>query len=269
MDSRINQDEIKTLALEDMAEPELTLVGKSIMGTREYQQDTYYICIGKTGCLAVICDGMGGLEHGEEASRIAVERIAGDFENWSGEDATYAFLKKEALLMDQAVVKLADQNGNSGEMGTTTVSVIVQGDRVHWLSVGDSRIYISRDNEMACVTRDHNFGLRLQELVKNGEISEDELEEKVKQQEALISFLGMDGPELIDVNRNPFILQRGDRILLCSDGLYKCLPYETIKEIVQRVGDGTEDTVNRLLTAVEESPKRGKDNTTVILLEYR
>lgn len=269
MGNKQGQDEITTIKMGISEEPELVISGKSILGTREYQQDTYYICSGRVGCLAVICDGMGGLEHGEEASRVAVETLAGDFEDWEGDEPTAQFLRNEALLMDQAVVNLAGENGGAGEMGTTTVSVVAQGNRVHWLSVGDSRIYVCRNEEMVCVTRDHNYGLRLQEKMKRGEISPEELEEGKRQQEALISFLGMDGPELIDVNKEPFLLERGDRILLCSDGLYKCLPFETIKEIVQSVQDNTEETVNALLAAVEEAPKRGKDNTTVILLEYK
>lgn len=269
MESSLNQDEIITITMEEQDMPELLLSGMSIMGTREYQQDAYYMEPLHKGCLAVICDGMGGLEHGEDASRVAVEKLAGDFEQWSGEESVSVFLQREAIRMDQAVVEIAEKSGGNAEMGTTTVSVIVQGDKLFWLAVGDSRIYISRGNEMVCVTRDHNYGLKLLSLMAQGEISEEEFQEKIGRQDALISFLGMNGLELVDVNRIPFHLQRGDRILLCSDGLYKCLTFEHIKRLVQSVGDSTEETVKKLIKAVEDAPKKGKDNTTVILLEYK
>ena len=110
MENKPNQDEIITITIEERENPELTLTGMSIMGTREYQQDTYYMAPLQAGCLAVICDGMGGLEHGEDASRVAVEKLAGDFECWEGNEPVSTFLQREAYLMDQAVLDIAEQS---------------------------------------------------------------------------------------------------------------------------------------------------------------
>lgn len=71
--------------------------------------------------------------------------------------------------------------------GTTLVAVIAENNRLYWASVGDSRIYILRGRDMIQVTRDHNYMLRLQQMVDNGQMTLQEAQAK-KQKEALISF---------------------------------------------------------------------------------
>lgn len=266
----MKQDEIKTIQVEPLQTVRgLTMTGMSIMGTRQYQQDTYYMISTRRGSLAVICDGMGGMECGEVASKVAVEKLVGDFETWEDEESPTAFLQKEAGRMDQAVASIADAQGDRLDTGTTVVSVIIQDNSLYWLSVGDSRIYVLRGEEMLCVTQDHNYELRLRKWLQTGEITQEEYDQKSDQKEALISYLGMDGLELVDSNVRPLILLSGDRILLCSDGLYKCLPEEKIKNLLMNRDSEVKDIVEDLLHAVEEEPRKNKDNTTVILLEYR
>lgn len=270
MENRRNQDEIATVKIEDEADtPRLTMTGMSIIGTREYQQDTYYLMATQRGTLAVICDGMGGMEHGEIASMTAVEKIAGDFELWEQEESPAAFLNREAFAMDRQVAQITDESGRKLAAGTTVVCAMTEGNSLYWLSVGDSRIYVFREGQMLCVTRDHNYGFRLQRQLEAGSITEEEYNSKKEQSEALVSYLGMDGLEMIDCNREPFLLEEGDRILLCSDGLYKCLPEDRIFDILQEKGMRGKQVVEKLLNEVEESPKRNKDNTTAVLLEYR
>ena len=266
----MNQDEIRTIQLEpSSADRGLTMTGMSIMGTRHYQQDTYYKTTSPRGSLAQNCDGMGGMECGEVASKVAVEKLVGDFEEWEVRESPAAFLQREAGRMDQAVTGIVDVEGNRLDTGTTVVSVIVQDNALYWMSVGDSRIYILRENEMLCATHDHNYELRLQSQLRKGEITQEEYDQKSDQKEALISYLGIDGLELVDSNAMPLALQSEDRILLCSDGLYKCLSEEKIKTFLMDRDSEVKDIVERLLHAVEEEPKKNKDNTTVILLEYR
>lgn len=266
MENRINQDDIVTVKIEK--DPQIHLAAESVQGTREYQQDAYFTMETNVGSLAIICDGMGGMEHGEIASRKAVEKMAGDFENWTGDEEVPIFLQQEAEEMDRLVANLTDINGQIMDAGTTVVATIVVGNKLYWLAVGDSRIYILRGNEMLCVTRDHNYGYRLGRRLENGEISEEKYKEEEKNAEALISYLGMNGLEMLDVNRVPFELEYGDRVLLCSDGLYKCVTAGKLEELLLYQNYGVENAVRTLMEEVEKSPKRNKDNTTVIMLAY-
>lgn len=167
----MKQDEIKTIQMESPQRVRgLTMTGMSIMGTRQYQQDTYYMISARRGSLAVICDGMGGMECGEVASKVAVEKLVGDFEAWEDEESPTAFLQKEAGRMDQVVAGIADAQGDRLDTGTTVVSVIIQDNSLYWLSVGDSRIYVLRGEEMLCVTQDHNYELRLGDSCRQGRL---------------------------------------------------------------------------------------------------
>lgn len=260
------QDDIVTIRIP--REPKLHIAAKSIIGTRDYQQDAYFVLETKYGKMAILCDGMGGMESGEKASKAAVEKFAGEFENWNGDNVP-DFLQEMAKQMDQAVYELQDDNGRVLDAGTTVASVVIKDNKMYWLSVGDSRIYVLRGNEMQCVTRDHNYGYRMEQKLLKGEVTEEEYIEEQGKFEALVSYVGMGGLEMVDINKTPFVLEYGDRILLCSDGLYKCLKEDRIEQLLFRSYEGVEKAVDCLLQAVEDSSKKNKDNTTVIMLSYQ
>lgn len=244
------------------------MVGRSIIGTRQYQQDAFYTCFNGDSCLAVVCDGMGGAERGELASSSAIEILAKDYDELSVDEDPYMFLRKEAIKIDAAVASLRDEQGNTLDSGTTIVAVIVRNNKIWWLSVGDSRIYVVRKKQFSAVNEEHNYKYRLNKQLENHEITEEEYTKELQQAEALISYIGMGGIELIDQNATPFEMQLLDRFLLCSDGLIKALGEERIKEIVQKHPMDLEETLEELIRSVELCNKKHIDNTTVVLLGY-
>lgn len=245
----------------------ITIGSSSIIGTRKNQQDSYYIGYGELQSIAAVCDGMGGMEGGEIASQTAASGLAEDFAKEFVTDIP-AFLAAEAVKLDQMVYNLTNGEGQRMNGGTTMVAVVVQGNRLYYLSVGDSRIYILRGDEMVQVNRDHNFKLRLDMQLKNGQINEEEYVGKMNQGEALISYLGMGDVSLMDVNQEPFILNDGDVVLLCSDGLYKRLPEPDIREIIKRELPDVDKAACELTNTVMERTTKSQDNTTVILVQY-
>ena len=261
----MKQDESKTAPMPK--QPVLRAYASSYMGTREYQQDSYFFFESPKGALAVVCDGMGGMEHGEKASQIAVKTLAEDFDKWMG-GSIPDFFEQEAEKIDKVVYALRDENGRRMKAGTTCVAVIVAGSHLHWMSVGDSRIYVNRREEVLCVTRDHNYGFRLNKMLERGEITQIKYEEEQKKAEALISFMGLNGLEMVDINEVPFELERGDRILLCSDGLYKTLPDNLFANLLSCRDIGAREALNQLMLAAQEKDKKHKDNTTAIMLSY-
>ena len=122
--------------------------------------------------------------------------------------------------MDQAVNNLKNEDGRPLNGGTTVVAVVIENNKMYFLSVGDSKIYILRDNEILAVNREHNYRLSLDEKLKKGQITKEQYIAEEDQAEALISYLGMGNVSLMDINNEPFILQENDIVLLCSDGLY-------------------------------------------------
>lgn len=244
------------------------IVGKSIIGTRDYQQDAYYMCFNGDTCLAVVCDGMGGAEHGEMASQCAIEMLAKDYDAVTSIEDPYRFLREEALRMDKAVYELKDEKGIRMDSGTTVVAVIARNSKIWWLSVGDSRIYVVRKNQFSPVNKEHNYRYRLEQQLEEHEITREEYQAEAVQAEALISYIGMNGLELIDQNSRPFEMQHMDRFLLCSDGLIKALGEEKVKEILMRHPLDVNESVKELIDHVEKCGKKHIDNTTVVLLSY-
>lgn len=242
----------------------------SIMGTRDHQQDFAGIVQKKKGLAGIICDGMGGLKGGELASSISVNSFVSDYMNRIEGETTENFLMHEAYKMDELIFQLADSQGNILKAGSTVVSVIIEDLKLYWLSVGDSRIYILRNNSILQITRDHNYRMQLNELLQKGEISEErfETESAGRQADALVSHLGMGGLKYIDRNIKPFPVEPDDVILLCSDGLYKSLEDHQIMALLTDNKISSQVSARRLVDMALAQSVRGQDNTTVIVIHY-
>lgn len=243
------------------------MYSSSIIGTRKYQQDSFACLEVENSSLAVVCDGMGGLNGGEQASSISVETLINDFVRVMPDDCSN-FLYDEAKKLDKIVYRLKDEKGNLLEAGTTIVSVIVRDNMLYWLSVGDSKIYILRDNLLYCIVSEHNYRLTLDNLLKSGKITIEKYKSEEYRAEALISFLGIGNVSLIEVNGNPFELIEGDVVLLCSDGLYKSLSEEQIKAIIKDNYFDYQKAADTLTKSALEFSNGAQDNTTVILISY-
>ena len=240
----------------------------SHIGTREYQQDTTRAGRGKAGVLfGVLCDGMGGLEDGEAASRMAAEDFAQALSEADPDGDIPLLLNDLAHKVNALVFNLPSQTGQSGVSGTTITAAMITGDRLFWISAGDSRIYIIRKKEIVSVTRDHSYSLELDELVRQGRLEPEKAAEDPRRN-ALISYLGLERLEILDYNSKAFILEAGDIVLLCSDGLYRSLDDSEILDIMERHSDNIEECARVLPIYAFDRAQGNQDNTSVILLKY-
>lgn len=255
--------------------PEIATLSYTVTGNRRYQQDAVYISPScklaankKTRVLAIVCDGMGGMADGGKASETAIRMMVEGFyqiEKQPNVDIP-AFFRRGIVAIDKIIHDFPKEDGKGS--GTTMVTAIAEDNRLYWASVGDSRIYIIRGNQMQQVTRDHNYWLRLQEMVANGQLTEEEALAK-PQKEALISFLGIGNISLMDVNVQPFEMQYGDVIMLCSDGITKTLPDSQIHNIITNEIVSMEDKAETLVNAAVTGNTHSQDNTSVAILQYK
>lgn len=149
------------------------------------------------------------------------------------------------------------------------MGVVIKNGFLQWISVGDSKIYVIRRDDMVCVTKEHNYLMLLNKQLEEGTIDEEEYAREVKRGAALISYLGMGNVNLMDANPNPLPLEDGDIVVLCSDGLYKALSDAQIYEIISKNADDLEAAVQELQMQAQISAGRVQDNTSIVVLSYR
>lgn len=245
----------------------------SVIGRRKSQQDALAVSdtnpgtsFNNTKFLAVLCDGMGGMNGGEKASALCIEQLLSMF---NSNTLPYPEFYRNAIInIDGQVASLKDDFGNFLGGGSTLISVVIDSDKLYWGSVGDSHIYIIRNNDIALVNTEHNYMLELLEMVKSGKITMEEANAD-KDREALISYMGMGCVSLMDIIEKPFELQKGDYIVLCSDGLYRSASDSEILSIVTSGEQDMQRVAETLIDCAMAKNNPYQDNTSVIVIKYQ
>jgi protein phosphatase len=236
---------------------------KSIVGTRDEQQDCAYYKKSVNGVFAVVCDGMGGMVDGQIASTVTVEKTKELYLSKDTTESIPAFFFRIVDILDERVCSLKNSEGERLTAGTTIVAAVIENNNLYWLSVGDSRLYLLRGTEIVQVTRDHNNFLSPD--YTNHESKGDG--KRASNKELLVSFIGVGGVELMDYNEKPFTMVQGDTVLLTTDGLYKALPDDEIRRLLQK-NDDIEVAVHDLIEQSTKQSKGFQDNTTCIAIRF-
>ena len=232
---------------------------RSIIGTRNEQQDHAGMLTDDKGLLAVVCDGIGSRVNGGLSAETAVKMYLDNYKN-SHIDNFSEFIVNITDEINEAI-----RNNFGNGCGTTVVLAHIADNMLHWLSVGDSRLYIMRDNKLRQITKDHNYKYMLDKRLENGSIGIDFYESELEKGDHLASFLGMGPIDIMDINLKPFPLENGDKLLLSSDGIYKSLGYEGMLAVLKKNSD-TADIADELIYATEHCGKKNIDNSTFALI---
>lgn len=243
------------------------------IGKRKSQQDSVAVSADnylnpctENRILAVLSDGMGGLNGGEVASKLCVSEMIEQYNEQNAIDDYPMFFKNAIMDIDMQIKNLKSENGSPLGGGATLVSFAIDNDDLYWATVGDSHLYIIRNDEIVLVNREHNLMLRLMERVKTGDITLEEAK-NTKRKDALISFMGMGGLHLYDINKTPFKMKTGDIVLACSDGLYRTLSDDEIKNASLRCNEDMQLLSHILISNALAKEKRNQDNLSVIIVK--
>ena len=146
------------------------------------------------------------------------------------------------------------------------MSVWVRSGGLYWLSIGDSGLFLLRGGSLQRLVPEHNYAALLKQRLEGGEISQLLYDREIGRGRALTSYLGMNGIRLYAQNQYPLTLERGDVILLCSDGLLQALGTQALEALLSQPGTAQQLT-KRLQTALLAHSGNMQDNTTLVLIK--
>ena len=228
------------------------------IGQRQTNEDNFAIEQKERETLLLVCDGMGGHNSGELASKMACDSIVKAYHlcnHFESVEAASLWLAKAIKEAHNRIKRYAYANEAHAGMGTTLVCALIYENKLLIANIGDSRCYYINREDIQLLTTDDTF---VNELVKNGLISKEQAKTHEKKN-ILMKAVGVS--DSIEVKVDVLPLQEG-YILLCSDGLYNGISERQMKEILY-----TKDDLSRKTNAMIMLSNRqgGKDNVTVVV----
>ncbi len=242
------------------------LAGSQIDGTRGYQEDAFLITNltdkeGNTSALVIVADGMGGHAAGNVASNMAVQAFNKHVSANYPTDKHATILRECVEMANNSIKETIAETSALAGMGCTMVAAILEKGQMWWASVGDSHVYLLRNKELIKKNADHSYGGFLDRMEAAG--TPVEPEPGLARNMLMSAIMGEDLGE-VDVSAQPFPLQAGDKILICSDGMDtlsagKIIQFSDWSETPKGCADD-------LLQAVEAANMPKQDNTTIVVV---
>lgn len=227
-------------------------------GAREKNEDRMGYCYTREACLVVLTDGMGGHAQGEVAAQIALQSMFALFQARATPllADVPGFLAQALLHAHHQILRYAHDRRMADAPRTTLVAALLQQGQAHWIHCGDSRLYLARAGALLARTRDHSYrqmaeraGKPLANVNRN----------------LLFTCLGSPSEPIYD-QAGPCALAHGDRLLLCSDGLWDAVSDAQVLQGLAR--DPVSLCVPRLVETALQRAGASSDNVSAIALEW-
>ena len=228
-------------------------------GGREKNEDRMGYCYTRESGLFVLADGMGGHPEGEVAAQLALQTISALYQKEAKPlvGDVSEFLSTSLMAAHHQIIRYAGEKGMLDTPRTTLVAAIVQGTSATWVHCGDSRLYLVRQGELLTRTRDHSY---LEQQATLGSARAERINRNI-----LFTCLGSPNKPVFDIT-GPVTLQQGDKIMLCSDGLWSGLSdVDIVRDLSTKP---VSDSVPDLVEAALRDGGEHSDNVTVIALEW-
>ncbi|SHN19894.1 PP2C family protein-serine/threonine phosphatase [Rhizobacter sp. OV335] len=238
-----------------------TVYQVSRKGGREKNEDRMGYCYTRDSGLFALADGMGGHPEGEVASQLALQTLAAMYQRDAKPTLKepMRFLHEAIIAGHHQLLRYATQKALIDTPRTTVVACVLQGNNAYWAHCGDSRLYLVRGDKLVARTRDHSYS-ELQETLSHVVPMGERFNRNV-----LFTCLGSPGKPVVDTV-GPLVLQSGDRLLLCSDGLWGTVTDATITEQLAR--NTLADAVPELVEQALRNGGAKSDNVTVLAVEW-
>lgn len=230
-------------------------------GGRGINEDRMGYCYTSKSCIFLLMDGMGGHPQGEVAAQLALQTVSAMFQKEAKPQLpnVSAFLELALMAAHRQILSYAVENRMPDSPRTTIVAVVVQSGLATWIHCGDSRLYWVRQRELLTRTRDHSFvekhqvaaaGLKLPQHINRN---------------ILFTCLGSPTKPVFDISA-PVVLQQGDKVMLCSDGIWGSL---SEADIVNHLGNKPVDqAVPDLVEKALQKAGDRSDNVSCLAFEW-
>jgi serine/threonine protein phosphatase PrpC len=230
-------------------------------GGREKNEDRMGYCYTRDAGLFALADGMGGHPEGEVASQLALQTMAALFQRDCKPKLSdpLRFLHESIIAGHHQLLRYATQKALIDTPRTTLVACLLQGNQAYWAHCGDSRLYWVRGDKLIARTRDHSYS-ELQDTLNQVVPMGEKLNRNV-----LFTCLGSPGKPVVDTV-GPLILHPGDRLLLCSDGLWGTVSDAIITEQFSR--NIISESVSELVELALRNGGAKSDNVSVLAVEW-
>jgi len=230
-------------------------------GGREKNEDRMGYCYTRDAGLFALADGMGGHPEGEVASQMALQTLSAMFQREAKPalQEPLRFLQEAILAGHHQLLRYATERGLMDTPRTTVVACLLQGEAAYWAHCGDSRLYLMRGDKLVARTRDHSYS-ELQDTLSQVVPMSDRVNRNV-----LFTCLGSPGKPVVDT-AGPLLVQPGDRVMLCSDGLWGSLADDVITDILAR--HPISEAVPELVECALRAGGAKSDNVTVLAVEW-
>lgn len=264
---KLKEELAKPVYLTPVWHPERPQIGKvHCIGARSYQQDSLGLTqvLGGIGTLAMVADGMGGLAGGDQVS----QQIIMSGLNYG---AAITSCQETNPLVDMVRSINADINRMLGpdliyKCGSTLIAVLTVKDRFHWISIGDSRIYLYRAGFVNQLNTDHDLMQLWMPEILSGDRSYAAAAQDPEGRK-VTSFIGMGDLKYMDYSRQAIRLRPGDRLILVTDGVYGAVPPETMAAIF-KANQNVSNAAQALEQAVRVAALPHQDNYTALILGF-
>lgn len=240
-----------------------TIYQESRQGGRANNEDRIAYCYSRDALLMVVADGMGGHFYGEIAAQIAVQTLTDNFQREAQPaiDDPFRFLQKGMINAHHAIIDYSAKHRLNDSPRTTCVACLVQDGVAYWAHAGDSRLFLMRNGRVVTQTRDHS---RVRLLIEEGVITEAQAAVHPERNKIYSCLGGHQAPE-IEFSRKT-LLEQGDVLMLCTDGLWGVLSGESMAVTVK--GANILQAIPMLLGQAETRGGPHGDNLSVVAMRW-
>ncbi|MDW4497158.1 protein phosphatase 2C domain-containing protein [Sulfitobacter sp. D35] len=243
------------------------------VGGREQQEDAIAMDFaeGADFGFIVLADGMGGHSAGDVASKIVVTEVFSELKMLADQPELLErnfdrILRKAVAAANECVARIAQDSPGSRGMGATLIAPVVFDNRLYWISVGDSPLYLLRGSRLFRLNEEHSFASRMSKLVAKGQL-DPEVAEQHPDRNCLTSVLGGQAIPEIDCRSQAVELRENDIVIAASDGLQFIGEWQIARIAFEARDLPSAEIGKRLLQSVYDLDDPDQDNVSLCVLK--